>query len=184
MEAKTTPKPKAKPRPRSKKAINAAVARKSFDALAARDLDGIVADWSEEGVEDIVAFGILRGKTEIRENVRSLYASFPDLEFTFERVIADDRHATLQWRAAATFTGEPYMGILPNGKRVEVRTVEVMELEDGKIVRNTIYYDGAAFARQIGMLPEQESGAEKAMIAAFNTVTKMRKAIEKRKGSA
>ena len=76
------------------------------------------------------------------------------------------------------------MGILPNGKRVEVRTVEVMELEDGKIVRNTIYYDGAAFARQIGMLPEQESGAEKAMIAAFNTVTKMRQAIEKRKGCA
>src|SRR5437762_8555240 len=102
MEAKTQPKPKPKARPRTKKAINAAVARRAFDALAARDLDGIVADWSEDGVEDIVAFGVLRGRAEIRDNVRVLYASFPDMEFTFERVIADDRHATLQWRAAGT----------------------------------------------------------------------------------
>ena len=60
----------------------------------------------------------------------------------------------------------------------------MMEIEDGLIVRNTVYYDGAAFARQIGMLPEQESGAEKAMIAAFNAVTKLRKAIDRRQATA
>jgi hypothetical protein len=67
---------------------------------------------------------------------------------------------------------------------MELRFVEMMEVEDGLLVRNTAYYDGAAFARQIGMMPEQESGAEKAMIAAFNAVTKLRKAIARRKTSA
>lgn len=183
MEAKTTPKPKAKPRPKSKKAIVAEVARKCIAALEAPDPDAFVELWSEEGIEDVVPFGILRGRAEIRENTRALVASFPDAQFTFEGVVADDRHATLRWRAAGTFSGEPYMGILPNGRRIELRGVDVLEVEDGKIVRSTVYYDGAAFARQIGMLPEQESGAEKAMIAAFNATTKVRKAIEKRRAS-
>ena len=29
--------------------------------------------------------------------------------------------------------------------------------EDGKVGENTIYYDGAEFARQIGMLPARDS---------------------------
>jgi steroid delta-isomerase-like uncharacterized protein len=183
MEAKTTPKPKAKSRPKSKRGIVKETAQKAFDALAARDPEALVEQWSEDGVEDIVAMGILRGRDEIRENTRALFASFPDFEPTFERIVADDRHATLQWRGTGTFSGEPYMGILPNGKRAGIRVIELMEVEDGKIVRNTVYYDGAAFARQIGMLPEQDSGAEKAMVAAFNTVTKVRKAIENRRTS-
>ena len=49
-----------------------------------------------------------------------------------------------------------------------------MEVEDGKIVRNTAYYDGAAFARGLGLLPQRDSQGEKAMLAAFNAVTKVR----------
>ncbi len=45
------------------------------------------------------------------------------------------------------------------------------------IVRGTAYYDGAAFARAIGMLPPEDSGAERAMITGFNAVTKLRKAV-------
>jgi hypothetical protein len=38
------------------------------------------------------------------------------------------------------------------------------------------------FARQIGMLPPLDSGAERAMKGAFNTVTKVRRAIDERRG--
>ena len=160
------------------------VARSAFEAFTARDFDGMVANWSEDGVEDHVPVGILRGREEIRENARATLAATTDLEITLERVVADDRYAVTQWRASGTFSGEPVNGIEPNGRRVELRVVEMMEIEDGLIVRNTVYYDGAAFARQIGMLPEQESGAEKAMIAAFNAVTKLRKAIDRRQATA
>ena len=53
--------------------------------------------------------------------------------------------------------------------------------EDGKITRNTGYYDGAEFARQIGMLPPQDSGAERAMRTGFNAVTKIRREIASRR---
>jgi len=160
------------------------VARSLFEALQAHDLDAVMANWSEDGVEDAVPIGILRGKDEIRENVRGLFAGAPDLQVTLENIVADEGRAVMQWRGAGTFTGEPFNGIEPTGRHIELRFIELLEVEDGLVVRNTVYYDGASLARQIGMLPEQESGAEKAMIAAFNASTKIRKAIDRRKATA
>ena len=160
------------------------VAQSAFDALKARDFDALAANWAEDGVEEVVPIGIFRGPKEICDNVRETLAAAPDFDPVLERIVADDRHAVIQWRASGTFDGEPLQGIQPTGSHVELRVVEVMEVEDGLIVRNAVYYDGAGFARQIGMMPEQESGAEKAMIAAFNAVTKLRNAIASRKAGA
>ena len=41
---------------------------------------------------------------------------------------------------------------------------------------------GPRFARQVGMLPTQDSGADRAMRAGFNTVTSLRSALAQRKG--
>ena len=41
----------------------------------------------------------------------------------------------------------------------------------GSIQHNTIYYDGATFARQIGLLPGLGSRADQALLAAFNAKT-------------
>jgi hypothetical protein len=47
-------------------------------------------------------------------------------------------------------------------------------------VRNTAYYDGMTFAREIGMLPPRDSQAERAMFAAFNAVTRVRERLAAR----
>jgi hypothetical protein len=49
-----------------------------------------------------------------------------------------------------------------------------MRIENDRIASNTAYYDSMSFARQIGMLPPLDSGGEKAMLTAFNAVTKLR----------
>ena len=49
-----------------------------------------------------------------------------------------------------------------------------MSVEDGLLVHNTIYYDGLAFARQIGMLPSAGSKTDTAMLASFNATTKLK----------
>ncbi|HEX8074262.1 MAG TPA: nuclear transport factor 2 family protein [Thermoleophilaceae bacterium] len=160
----------------------AEVGRDAFDAVSRHDVEGIVANWHPEGVGDWVALGVFRGHDGMRQIFRQLFASTPDLEMVVERIVSDDEAVVVQWRSAGTFDGEPFMGIMPTGKRVELRGVDVMQVEDGLIVRNAVYYDGNAFARGVGMLPPQDSGAEKAMIAAFNGVTKLRKAIRERSG--
>jgi hypothetical protein len=49
-----------------------------------------------------------------------------------------------------------------------------MEIRDGLIVDNTIYWDNAGFARQVGLLPPQGSRADRAMLRSFNAFTWVR----------
>ena len=172
----------ARPRSRAKPKVRTPeeVARAGFDALAKHDIDGVLANWSPEGVQDWVAVGVFRGHDEIRHLFGQVLAATPDFEIVVDRVIADENSACVQWRSSGTFTGAPFMGIDPTGRTVELRGVDVMEVEDGLIVRNTVYYDGLAFARGVGMIPVQGSTAERALYTAFNATTRLRRAIQER----
>lgn len=48
---------------------------------------------------------------------------------------------------------------------------------DGRVDTNTVYFDGAAFARQVGMLPAAGSAGDRAVTAAFNGLTRLRRRI-------
>src|SRR3984957_7332734 len=119
------------------------VARAAFDAVSRKDPDGIAATGAPGYVDDFVAIGEIRGHEA----------------------------AGVQWHAGGTFTGGPFQGIAPTGRRVDIRGVDVMEVADGLVQHNTIYYDGAPFARQIGLLPAVGSRADQAMLTAFNAKT-------------
>ena len=144
------------------------------DALSTRDPDAATAQFADEVIDDVTPVGILRGPAEVREFLGELFAAFPEVEFTVEQSTASARVCAVQWRAHGTFRGAPFQGIEPTGRRVEIRGCDCIEVEDGKIVRLTSYYDGAAFARGLGLLPQTGSGGEKAMLAAFNAVKKVR----------
>ena len=153
------------------------VARAIFDALTKRDLDTLSEFHTEKTVDDFVAIGEIRGKASIRRFFDELFTAFPDFEITADRIVGDRSTAVVQWHATGTFSGGAYQGIEPTGKHVETRGVDVMEITEGRVVRDTIYYDGASFARQIGLLPRSGSGTDKAMLSVFNTVTRMRQRL-------
>jgi len=155
----------------------AELARSYFAAVAARDAVAQLGHWHPEGIVDLVPVGIRRGEAEIGAFFRELYGAIPDLETIVDGIVADERRAVVQWRMNGHFTGGSFQGLDATGGRIALRGVDVLEIEDGKIVRNTAYYDGLEFARGAGMLPAQDSGAEKAMFPAFNGFTKAREAL-------
>ena len=159
-------------------------AKSYFQAIADRDAQRIAQHWHPEGVDDFVAFGIYRGPDEIRGFFDELFAAIPDAEMIVDRIVADDHHAVVQWRLRGNFTGGSFQGLDAPGKPVETRGCDVFEIEDGLITRNTAYSDGMDFARQIGMLPPQGSGVEKALYGAFNGMNKLRTTIEDRIGGS
>src|SRR5919107_1168426 len=152
-------------------------ARSYFDALARRDVDGMVDHWKEDGVIDLVPLGILRGTDEIAAFFREMFAAFPDAQTTVTRVAAGQNEVAVEWRMSAHFTGTPFQGVEATGRPVELRGVDMIEIVDGKNVTNTAYYDGMAFARSAGLLPAQDSGAERAMKGAVNAATRLRRAV-------
>jgi len=171
----------AKPRRSARAKAVEEVGRSYFEAIDSRDADAAAAHFHPDGIDDIVALGVFRGPEEVRDFFREMFLAMPDATMKVERIVADHEVAGVQWRLAGTFDGGPFQGIEPTGKRVELRGFDALEIdEDGKITRNTGYYDGAAFARAIGLLPPQDSGVDKAMLAGFNAVTKLRKAVASR----
>jgi steroid delta-isomerase-like uncharacterized protein len=157
-------------------------ARSAYDALARRDAEVIGEHYREDCVVDIVPIGVFRGRQALVDFFREAFAAVPDLETTVTRVVAGETQAAVEWRMSGNFTGGPFQGIEPTGKHVELRGLDLMEIEDGETVSNTSYYDGAAFARQVGMLPPEGSGADRMMKSAFNAVTNVRKTIAERTG--
>lgn len=149
------------------------VARAAFDGVMKRDPDAIVANSADDCVDDFVAIDVFRGKPAIRQFFAELFAAVPDFDMHVDRVVADAESAVVQWHATGTFTGGPFQGIRATGRSVEVKGVDVMEVRDGLLRHNTIYYDGASFARQIGMLPPQGSRGDRMTLALFNAKTRL-----------
>jgi steroid delta-isomerase-like uncharacterized protein len=149
------------------------VARGVFEAISGHNLDVLPELVPPDGVDDFVAVGEFHGPDAIRGFFAEMFAAFPDFSITVDRVVSGGSTAVVQWHASGTFTGGAFQGIHPTGRRVELRGVDVMDISDGKIQRNTIYFDGAAMARQIGMLPQKDSPADRALLAAFNARTRL-----------
>jgi SnoaL-like polyketide cyclase len=87
----------------------------------------------------------------------------------------------VQWSATGTFTGAPFQGIRATGRRVTFRGCDVVEIRDGLVIDNTIYWDGAAFARAIGMLPQQGSLPDRLLLRGFNAMTRIRTVVLSRR---
>jgi steroid delta-isomerase-like uncharacterized protein len=154
-----------------------------FDAIARRDTAAAAEFLSADVVEEITGVGIFRGPAEVRTFFDGLFTAAPDLVLTVEGTVAEADRVVIQWRMTGTFTGGPlFNGVQPTGGRIELRGCDVIEVQAGKIVRNTAYQDGLELARALGMMPPQDSPAEKAMIGAFNTATKVRQAVRDRFG--
>jgi steroid delta-isomerase-like uncharacterized protein len=179
-EVKAGAKPQRK-RITRRKAVEERV-RSYFEAMDRRDASAMAAHWREDGVEDIVPVGVLRGRDELRDYFASVFAAMPDARTTITRLIAGEQSCAVEWRLEGTLDGAPFMGIEPTGKHVEIRGFDLFELEDGDLVSNTASFDGMSFARQIGMLPPDGSGTDRAMRSAFNAVTKLRRALAERRG--
>jgi steroid delta-isomerase-like uncharacterized protein len=151
--------------------------RSYFDAMGRRDVHAMGEHWTEDALNEIVPIRVLRGRAEIVSFFSQVFAALPDLETTVTRVVAGEREAAVEWRMRGHFTGGPFEGVDANGKQIDMRGLDLFEVEDGKIVGNTAYYDGMAFARQIGLMPAQDSSAEQAMKNAFNAATRVRRAV-------
>jgi steroid delta-isomerase-like uncharacterized protein len=155
------------------------LAREVFeDVLNRRDADALVPYWAEDIVEEFPT-GTLRGREQVRAYFAETFAAIPDFHIEAERIAGDDETVFVKWRMSGSFTGGPWMGIEPTGSRVELHGMDCFTVRDGEVVHNHVIYDGASFARQIGMLPAEGSAPDRAMLAAFNGRMRLRNRLRR-----
>ena len=151
-----------------------AIFRRLFDE---RDLSDPRWYWADDVVVRFHALDTVeRGPDGMAAFFADLFAAVPDWRMEVEEVLGHEAAATIRWRGTGTHTGAPWRGIAATGRRIDLPGCDVMRFAaDGRVVENVVYYDGATFARQVGMLPKQDSAADRALLAAFNAAAWVRR---------
>jgi glyoxylase-like metal-dependent hydrolase (beta-lactamase superfamily II)/predicted ester cyclase len=150
------------------------VARRYFEAIDGRDIDGAVAMWAEGGRENVRGQVDVLAPDGVREFISQLLGAFPDLRMRVVSTTAQDERCAVHWKLTGTFAGPGrFAGVSPTGSVVELEGCDLLTVRDGLIHNNDAFADGMTFAREIGMMPPKDSSAEQRMTAAFNAKTRV-----------
>jgi predicted ester cyclase len=114
-----------------------------------------------------------RGADQIAAYFESVFAAMPDFHIEVVNIAEQNDDVYVQWHMTGHHTGPAWSGVEPTGKRIEMDGIDHFVLRDGNVVSNFVVFDQMQFARAVGMLPPDGSGADKAMKAAFNARTKL-----------
>jgi hydroxyacylglutathione hydrolase len=151
-----------------------AVARRYFGAIDAREVEQAVSLWSPGGRENVRGQVDVLAPEGVREFIGELIGALPDLSMQVISTTTEGERCGVQWRLTGTFAGPGHFGgIAPTGMPVELEGFDLLTVRDGLIESNDAFTDSMTFARQIGMMPPQGSGAEARMAQAFNAKTRL-----------
>jgi steroid delta-isomerase-like uncharacterized protein len=121
------------------------------------DLDGVMDLYAEDAVQNMPD-GTFEGRSTIRERLAQELDAFPDVTHSVRSFVEQGGTFADEWTFVGTHTGTFPLPdgtqLPPTGKRVEIRGMELVQVRDGKVVVNTLYYDNMAVAIQLGLVPE------------------------------
>jgi steroid delta-isomerase-like uncharacterized protein len=117
------------------------------------DIERMAAFYAPDYVgEDVGQAQLQHGPYERCRVLASYVQAFPDLHFSGESIIQDNRVA-LVWSMTGTHRGT-LMRIPATGRRINVRGVSLLTVENGKVIRGLNIWDTAGLLRALGLLPE------------------------------
>ena len=159
-------------------ASNAELIRWSFEQLNRHDLAALREIWSADIVERFPD-RTCEGVDAVAGYFEDTFKALPDMRIEPVSIIEQGENVFVRWRLTGTHQG-PVQGIEGTGKSIELDGIDHFVLRDGRIVSNFVVFDQMQYSRQLGILPAQDSAADKAMKAAFNAGTKLARKLKER----
>lgn len=135
---------------------NEAIAQSFIEAWNSHDAEKLISLFSDEFQYNEVASGRSFTNNEaLTSYFERTIAGIPDTKFEVISIFANDNYAAVEWIWKGTNSvGWDYMGIPATGKTIELPGVSVMEIVNGKIIRNSDYWDWNSFMQSIGVAPQ------------------------------
>jgi predicted ester cyclase len=79
-------------------------------------------------------------------------AAFPDIKYDLKDIIAEGDKVALRYSISATHKGE-FMGIAPTNKRVELTSLCMLRLANGKVAEMWVENNSLVMLMQLGVFP-------------------------------
>jgi steroid delta-isomerase-like uncharacterized protein len=123
--------------------------------LSAHDTKQFLTLFTDDVVYEDVTFGVVNhGKQQLATFIDGFFPAFPDITFELKSGFVAGTWAGIEWVMAGTHRGD-LPGMPATGKRCQIRGATILELEAGKIKRNSDYWDLATMLKQLGFMPAQ-----------------------------
>jgi len=128
------------------------VVRRLEQAWAANDLTVV----DELLAPDLVSHDAPPGMPPGREGARAAHGmamtSFPDRKMTIEDVIGDGDRVAVRTTIRGTNTGGvPWLGVPANGKRIEIESISIYRVANGRVVEHWGQNDVGRLMMQLGV---------------------------------
>jgi steroid delta-isomerase-like uncharacterized protein len=135
------------------------------EAEAARDLDAILATFTEDCYLETVPLGLRsEGKEAARAAYEGYFTAFPDLSPDDQGVAFGD-DVVVVWGELRGTSGGVWLGVPPGGGSFAVPFTNVAPFKDGLMAGESIYFDLATLCEQAGLDVSEVRAAAKARAA-------------------
>jgi steroid delta-isomerase-like uncharacterized protein len=95
---------------------------------------------------------ICQDKREIEAYYKYLLIGYPDLNFEAKSCFGSDNKIATEWIMRGTHTGNTSR-FKATGKRFSIPGVSILEIQAGKIIHETDYWDMHSLLQQLGLMP-------------------------------
>jgi steroid delta-isomerase-like uncharacterized protein len=122
-------------------------------AWSSSDVEKLLALFTDDVVyEDLPLGAVNHGRSAVRDFATAVFAAFEDLKFELKScvVASDGKSGAMEWTCRGRQTKD-LPGLPATNKPFEVRAATVVEFADGKIGRDSDYWDLATYMKQVGL---------------------------------
>lgn len=126
------------------------VVRRHFEAINTRDREAVEALHADDVMVHSAGRDV-RGLDAVIRDWWSQLEAVPDLEDQIDILISEGHKVAVRYTTTGTHEGE-FRGIEPTGVEVEVSSMAVCEVHDGRIVEWWNHPDRMGLFRQLGIL--------------------------------
>jgi steroid delta-isomerase-like uncharacterized protein len=121
------------------------------EAFVRHDLPAFTRLYSESTELESPMAGHIAGREAVVKASEGLFGAFPDVVMTAEPPLIDGNRAAITAEFSGTHVGS-FMGMPPTDKHFRFRLVFLLDVSDGKIVRDRRVYDFTGLLVQLGVL--------------------------------
>lgn len=123
-----------------------------------------------DGVEEFVAENFVShlqmpgvtstGIQQLKDLIAISSSAFTDMKMEDLHLIADGDRVVAHYRLKGVNTGSMGEGMPATNKPIDVRTVDVLRFENGKVVEHWGYMEEMKMMQQLGLMPGDEAGSK------------------------
>lgn len=130
-------------------------------AIVRQLVDEVQNQGKFEVVDDLVAPsfvnhsappGVPADREGVKQVMMAFRIAFPDGHMTIEEMIAEADKVVTRKTFHGTHEG-PFMGVPPAGKQVRLGLIDILRLEDGRVVEHWLEADMLGLLQQLGAIP-------------------------------